>query len=86
MSAIATPALDYGNALGGSGVLIVRSASSISDDDREVPAKKISWGKLLLGAILLSTVTFVIIDSLTTKHITNGFQSFLIWIETNLGR
>lgn len=84
MSAIATPSLDYGNTLGGSGVLIVRSASSISYDDHEVPAKKISWGKLLLGAILLSTITFVIVDSITTKHITNGFQSFLIWIETNL--
>lgn len=48
------------------------------------PARKWPWGKLLIAAILIGVVTFVIVDSLTNKHISNGFQVFLTWIESNL--
>jgi uncharacterized membrane protein YdjX (TVP38/TMEM64 family) len=42
------------------------------------------WGKILIAAILIGIVTFVIIDSLTNKYISIGFQEFLTWIESNL--
>ena len=42
------------------------------------------WGKLIFGLALLAIILYVIIDSLTTKHITHGFQSFLTWMETHL--
>jgi hypothetical protein len=42
------------------------------------------WGKLVFGLSLLAIILYVIIDSLTTKHIASGFQSFLTWMETHL--
>ena len=42
------------------------------------------WGKIAVGLVLLSVIIFVIVDSLTTKHIQRGFQTFLEWIETNI--
>ncbi|KAL7546710.1 hypothetical protein ACHAWF_010036 [Thalassiosira exigua] len=54
------------------------------DDENVAKRKKCPWGKLLIGAFLLSIIIFVVVDSLTTKHITAGFQSFLEWIENNL--
>jgi hypothetical protein len=42
------------------------------------------WGKLVVGLSLLAIILYVIIDSLTTKHIASGFQSFLTWMETHL--
>jgi len=59
---------------------------SDGDDAKNIQENKKScpWGKILVGVILLSVVTFVIVDSLTNKHIISGFQAFLQWIETNL--
>jgi len=56
-----------------------------ADDKIDQEEKKsMPWGKILVGLILLSIIIFVIVDSLTTKYITSGFQTFLEWIETNL--
>mmetsp|Transcript_23045 Transcript_23045/g.39427 ORF Transcript_23045/g.39427 Transcript_23045/m.39427 type:complete len:299 (-) Transcript_23045:33-929(-) len=52
-----------------------------NDTDRQ---KSCPWGKLIVGAILLTIIILVIVDSLTTKYITSGFQTFLEWIESNL--
>lgn len=65
-----------------------QNSSHVSDDhekNTENQEKKAGpWGKIVVGVILLSVVIFVIVDSLTTKYISNGFQTFLEWIETNL--
>jgi uncharacterized membrane protein YdjX (TVP38/TMEM64 family) len=42
------------------------------------------WGKLFFGLSLLAIILYVIIDSLTTKNISNVFQSLLLWMETHL--
>lgn len=46
--------------------------------------KKCPWGKIITATILIGIITFVIIDSLTNKYISTGFQEFLTWIESNL--
>lgn len=40
--------------------------------------------KIVFGVSLLAIILYVVIDSLTTKHITNAFQSFLVWMETHI--
>eukprot|EP00573_Skeletonema_grethae_P000269 CAMPEP_0201687972 /NCGR_PEP_ID=MMETSP0578-20130828/1785_1 /ASSEMBLY_ACC=CAM_ASM_000663 /TAXON_ID=267565 /ORGANISM="Skeletonema grethea, Strain CCMP 1804" /LENGTH=301 /DNA_ID=CAMNT_0048172157 /DNA_START=138 /DNA_END=1043 /DNA_ORIENTATION=+ len=45
---------------------------------------KCPWGKILTATILIGIITFVIIDSLTNKYISSGFEDFLTWIESNL--
>ena len=49
-----------------------------------VTTRPYPWGKFVFGLSLLTIILYVIIDSLTTKQITSGFQSFLTWMETNL--
>jgi len=59
--------------------------STISNnDEKNNQTKSCPWGKIIVGVILLSLIVFVIVDSLTTKYITSGFETFLEWIETNL--
>ena len=48
------------------------------------PKRKCPWGKIIIATILIGIVIFVIIDSLTNKKISTGFQQFLTWIESNL--
>jgi hypothetical protein len=48
------------------------------------PTRLYPWGKFIFGLSLLAIILYVIIDSLTAKRITSGFQSFLTWMETNL--
>lgn len=42
------------------------------------------WKKLITALLLISVLTFVIIDSLTTKYVYTAFQSFLTWVSNNL--
>ncbi|KAL7543981.1 hypothetical protein ACHAXR_013461 [Thalassiosira sp. AJA248-18] len=62
--------------------------STVDSDGEEITHQKkkktCPWGKILVGVILLSIIIFVIVDSLTAKYISSGFQTFLEWIETNL--
>lgn len=61
------------------------TAENTNNNDDTTPSKrKCPWGKILVATILIGIVTFVIIDSLTTKYISTGFQEFLTWIESNL--
>lgn len=56
-----------------------------NDDERNNNAgQSCPWAKLAVGSTLLAAIVFAIIDSLTTKHITGGFESFLEWIDQNL--
>lgn len=60
---------------------------AIPNDDIAIHQKQSAscpWGKLFFGLSLLAILLYVVIDSLTTKHISNGFQSFLLWMETHL--
>lgn len=57
----------------------------VSTVDEEPKKKKACpWVKIILGVALLSIIVWVIVDSLTTKHIAAGFESFLQWIQTNV--
>jgi uncharacterized membrane protein YdjX (TVP38/TMEM64 family) len=59
--------------------------NTTNNDEQSTPQKrKCPWGKILVAAILIGIVIFVIIDSLTTKYISTGFQQFLTWIQSNL--
>lgn len=39
--------------------------------------------KLIIAAVLVGFIVFVIVDSLTNKHIQSAIDSFLTWIEEN---
>lgn len=61
------------------------STSSGSDEEDILAEKKrCPVAKIFVGALLLSVIIFAIVDSLTTKHISSGFNTFLEWIETNV--
>lgn len=55
-----------------------------NDDERNNENKSCPWAKLVVGAVLLAVIVFAVVDSLTTKRITSGFESFLDWIDENL--
>ena len=55
-----------------------------SETETAPPKRKCPWGKIIIATILIGIVIFVIIDSLTNKKISTGFQQFLTWIESNL--
>ncbi|KAL9178289.1 hypothetical protein ACHAXT_001717 [Thalassiosira profunda] len=61
-----------------------REAAMNDDADRPTKKRTLPWCKILLGAILLSVLIFVIVDSFTARRIANGFQNFLDWIGENL--
>lgn len=54
-----------------------------ASDTSAVP-HRFSKTKLLFASILLSIIIFVIVDSLTNRHIQSGFQTFLDWISDNV--
>eukprot|EP00577_Skeletonema_sp_RCC1716_P032417 CAMPEP_0113427700 /NCGR_PEP_ID=MMETSP0013_2-20120614/31451_1 /TAXON_ID=2843 ORGANISM="Skeletonema costatum, Strain 1716" /NCGR_SAMPLE_ID=MMETSP0013_2 /ASSEMBLY_ACC=CAM_ASM_000158 /LENGTH=247 /DNA_ID=CAMNT_0000316163 /DNA_START=131 /DNA_END=871 /DNA_ORIENTATION=+ /assembly_acc=CAM_ASM_000158 len=60
------------------------STAENTNNNDDTNKRKCPWGKILVATILIGIVTFVIIDSLTTKYISTGFQEFLTWIESNL--
>mmetsp|Transcript_6042 Transcript_6042/g.10188 ORF Transcript_6042/g.10188 Transcript_6042/m.10188 type:complete len:311 (-) Transcript_6042:1861-2793(-) len=60
------------------------STAENNDPQTTPPKRKCPWGKIFVALILIGIVTFVIIDSLTNKYISSGFQEFLTWIESNL--
>ena len=62
----------------------VSSTEEVSDEKQN---RKIPWGKIMVGLILLGIIIFVIVDSATNKHIASGFNAFffLEWIEINPG-
>eukprot|EP00545_Synedropsis_sp_CCMP1620_P013790 CAMPEP_0119014824 /NCGR_PEP_ID=MMETSP1176-20130426/10409_1 /TAXON_ID=265551 /ORGANISM="Synedropsis recta cf, Strain CCMP1620" /LENGTH=336 /DNA_ID=CAMNT_0006968069 /DNA_START=96 /DNA_END=1102 /DNA_ORIENTATION=- len=39
--------------------------------------------KILIGLLLLASVVFIIVDSLTTGYVRTGIDAFLAWIEAN---
>lgn len=56
------------------------------DADEESPPNNRSacYKKLLVGLLLLGFIVYVVVDSLTTKHVRGGIVSFLEWIENNI--
>jgi len=54
-----------------------------ASDTSAVP-HRFSKTKLLFASILVSIIIFVIVDSLTNRHIQSGFQTFLDWISDNV--
>lgn len=59
----------------------IRDEAVVVESDKP---KTWPWGKVIAGALLLGTIVFVIVDSLTTKYVADGFRTFLEWIESNL--
>ena len=62
----------------------VSSTEEVSDE-KQNRKKWWPWGKIIVGLILLGIIIFVIVDSVTNKHIASGFNAFLEWIEINPG-
>ena len=60
------------------------STTSLITNQQTKPSSSCPWLKIFLGLLLLSTIIFVIVDSLTNKYIVAGFQNFLQWIESNI--
>jgi len=60
------------------------ASAGAADEERHDQRRACPWGKVLVGAVLLSVIVFVVVDSLTAKHVARGFQSFLAWVENNI--
>jgi uncharacterized membrane protein YdjX (TVP38/TMEM64 family) len=52
-------------------------------EDTEEKKKFCSTSKIIIGIFLAALIAFVIVDSLTTRYLTDAVQDFLEWIEDN---
>jgi uncharacterized membrane protein YdjX (TVP38/TMEM64 family) len=54
-----------------------------TEDTEEEKKKFCSTSKIIIGIFLAALIAFVIVDSLTTRYLTDAVQDFLEWIEDN---
>ncbi|KAL3937441.1 MAG: hypothetical protein SGBAC_007452 [Bacillariaceae sp.] len=51
--------------------------------EEEAAKKKACYKKAFIAVIVVAFITYVIVDSLTTGHVTGAVEDFLAWIEDN---
>ena len=60
--------------------------TEVQEDITEEELKARRWNhtkKIVLGLLFLGFIVFVIVDSTTTRHLRQGIENFLEWIENN---